>query len=361
MPLTPDLYDRLVAHFGAVVIANDGEAAVVHRGASTGAALVTPRTVTGEVPAGGRVKAEIVHPGEYYRVNCPKCGDARKRLWVNHQAVEFPWLIRCYNEPCFDSAEARDQLIFMLYKTRRPRAPRVSRGRRDDHAELRAVEPPGPIVTLDRLPPDHPARLYLGGVRGYDTDYLGRAYGVAYCAHSPRYRQCSDRIVVPVLMQGVLVGWQARFIGDLDWKAQQIPKYWDMPGMPKRLVFYNHDLAARCPWVVMVEGVTDVWSVGPMAFSLLGSSLSFGQRRLLGFEPFCRKPLVVMLDADARDANQAITEDLRRNHPGGVVTVALPDRLDPGGLTPEVNHAFIHQAAAAQGVTLPPFDWRTFA
>lgn len=360
MPLTQDLYDRLAAHFGDVSVANEGESAVVQRSTATGAALVAPRTVTGEVAGGGRAKVEIIHPGEYYRVSCPKCGDARKRLWVNHRAIEFPWLIRCYNEGCYDSAEARDQLVFMLYKTRRPPAPRVQRGRRDA-GELRLVEPPGEVVTLDRLPPSHPACLYLGGERGYDPAFLGRTYGVAYCAHSDRYHQCSNKILVPVTMQGVLVGWQARFIGDRNWKMSPFPKYWDMPGMPKRLMFYNHDLAARCPWVVMVEGVTDVWSVGPMAFSLLGSSLSFGQRRLLGFPPFRDKPLVIMLDADARDENQAITDDLRRNHPGEVVMVDVPAGLDPGALQPAVNQTLIHQAAAAQGVTLSPFDWSFLA
>lgn len=343
-PLVPDLYRRLEERFGAVITANQGEAMVIHeRGKITG-----PRRAGG---GDTETRPTIAHPGEYYRVCCPKCHDTRFRLFINHRAVEFPWLIHCFNEGCYDSTQNRDQLIFFLYKTRRPRAPRALPGRTDG-GTLRRVELPGTVVRLDALPRTHPANEYLGDQRGYDPWEIGREYGVGYCEYSARYPQCTNKLIIPVVMDGDLVGWQARFVGERNWKASASPKYWDMPGMSKRLMLYNFDRAKTFPWAGLQEGVTDVWSTGPMMMSLLGSTITFPQLRRLTF-PFRTKPLVVMLDGDAQEANRAVTESLRKTHPGGLVTVELPPDTDPGDLDPARNLDLIRRAAAQQGVRLP--------
>lgn len=346
-PLTPELYEKLVQRFGSVLIANAQEEMVFrNRGSLLSSRDVRCSTVQAVT------KADIAHYGEYYRVCCPKCNDTRYRLWINHRAVEFPWLIVCYNENCYDSIQARDQLIFFLFKTRRPKKPVVHRGKRDT-ATLKLVEPPGKLTRLDNLPRTHHANEYLADERGYDPWELGRLYGVSYCEYSERYPQCNNKIIIPVVMNGKMVGWQARFIGERNWKASALPKYWDMPGMPKRLMLYNHDLASLCPWVCLVEGVTDVWSSGTYSMALLGSTITFAQRRILAYSPFKLKPIVLMLDGDAYLENEAITEELRREHPAPVVQVNLPPDVDPGGLTPEANLDLIYQAAREQGVVLP--------
>jgi hypothetical protein len=343
-PLTPALYKNLEDRFGSVIIANQGEEMVVHRQT----ALTASRTVQGQSL---RTKANISHPGEYYRVCCPKCNDTRHRLWINHRVVEFPWLIVCFNEDCYRSIAVRDQLLMTLFRTRRPARPRVNPGKRET-TTLRQVTMPGKCVRLDNLPMSHPANQYLADERGYDPCYLGEAFGVAYCEYSGEYRQCDNKIIIPIWMNGKLVGWQARFIGDRNWKAAAVPKYWDLPKMAKRLMLYNHDQAKKHRWVGLQEGVTDVWSTGRMMMSLLGSTITFAQRKLLAFT-FRDKPLVMMLDGDAYLANEMITEELRRTHPAGVVQVNLPNGKDPGDFSPEVNMDMIHQAARAQGVVLP--------
>lgn len=357
-PLTPDLYRRLEERFGAVMLANQGEEMIIHH---TAGKLVGPPTAIGR-PSKPRVERlvtggatasvpTVLHFGEYYRVCCPKCQDTRFRLWVSHRAVEFPMFIVCYNEDCYNSSQARDQLLFQLFKTRRPAKPRVNRGKRDA-ATLRPVELPGDVRRLDTLPLSHPANEYLADDRGYDPWELGRVYGVGYCESSARWPQCNNKIIIPIEMNGRLVGWQARFIGERNWKASAVPKYWDMPGMPKRLMLYNHDRALTHPWVGLQEGVTDVWSTGPMMMSLLGSTITFAQRKLLAFA-FRHKPLVMMLDGDAMEENQAMAHELRREHPGGVVTVTVPNGADPGDFQPAANLDLIYRTAREQGVVLP--------
>lgn len=343
-PLVPDLYRRLEAHFGSVIIANQQEEMIVQNaGKLTGSRLATGGYTTS--------KPNVLHYGEYYRICCPKCQDTRYRLWVNHRAVEFPWFIVCYNEDCYKSAQTRDQLLFTLYKTRRPQRPKVNRGRRDS-ATLQQTVAPGVLTRLDNLPMSHPANAYLSDERGFDPWELGRKYSISYCGSSVDFPQCSNKIIIPIHMNGALVGWQARFIGERNWKMSSSPKYWDKPGMPKRLMLYNHDQAVHYPWVGLQEGVTDVWATGPMMMSLLGSTITFAQRRLLAFD-FRLKPIVVMLDGEAQLENEAITAELKKEHQAGVVMVTLPEGVDPGSQKPSVNLDLIYAAADQQQVVLP--------
>ncbi len=345
-PLSPQLYHRLVERFGEVKVANEGESMVAYQKTALTASRNAPATRSTQ-------KMEIVHPGEYYRVCCPRCGDTRFRLWVHHRVVEFPWLLICYNDQktCYDSAVKREAFLFHVFKSRPPKRLPVRRGQAHS-GKLGEVDPAGKLTRLDQLPVSHPANDYLAG-RGYDPWELGRVYGVSYCESSVRYPLCRDRIIIPVVMNGKTVGWQARFIGERDWKSCPVPKYWDLPGMAKRMMFYNHDQAAKAPWTGLQEGVTDVWSTGPMMMGLLGSTVSFAQRQILSFPPFRTKPIVIMLDGDARVENELITDQLQREHPGGVVMVDLPTDTDPGDLSPESNLATIYAAAKNQGVVLP--------
>ena len=347
-PLVPELYRRLEERFGHVKISNEGESMVIQESASP--------TAKREVSMSGgaaKMRREIIHPGEYYRINCPRCpdGDTRHRLWINHRAAEFPWLIVCYNEDCYNSPEARDALLMKIFDTRRPPRVEVKPGK-TDNAKLSTTDWPGETIPLHELPHNHPANDYLYE-RGYDPFLLSQTYSLRFCEESQEFRQCRGRIIIPVVMRGQMVGWQARFVGERNWKDSPSPKYWDKPGMPKRLMLYNHDQAAKYPFVVVEEGVTDVWSTGPMAVSIRGGTVTFQQKRLLVFPPFQRKVLVMMLDGDAALENEATVTELKRIHPGGVVLVALPENVDPGSLTPEVNLDLIYSAAAAQGVALP--------
>ena len=158
---------------------------------------------------------------------------------------------------------------------------------------------------------------------------------------------------MPVHMHGSLVGWQCRYPQNLDWKAAGISKYYNKPNMPRRLMLYNFDNAMQYPFVVVCEGPTDVWNVGPMAVAALGKKLSFSQLKLL-----CTYweggAVVVLLDGEAwADTERLVKELANVKYKGIVLPVRLPEDKDPGSLSKEENLDYIFGAAADAGIDLP--------
>jgi len=71
------------------------------------------------------------------------------------------------------------------------------------------------------------------------------------------YYPLTGRIFIPVIMNGMLVGWQGRYIGDPDWKVSRVQKYFNLRGMSKKDMLYNFDVAKNQPMVVLVEGAAE--------------------------------------------------------------------------------------------------------
>lgn len=344
-PLCPDLYRRLERAFGDVAVANAGEEMVL----SAARPIYTPADEGDD--------QVVVSAGEYYRVRCPFCADSdrKKRLWISHRWAEFPRLAICYHQDCLANRANREDLRMRVLGRVRPVEYRVAPGTRES-AHLGHVAPPGPCSLLSEVDPSHPAAVYVRRVRGYDPAELAARYGVGVChrADDPRHHHIVGRVYCPVVMRGVLVGWQGRYPADVDWKATGVIKYFTMPGFAKRLALYNYDQALRYPVVVVREGVTDVWSTGPYAVALLGKTVSPAQQVLLAYGwGRTGGTLVVGLDGDAALAEDRGLGALRHAFSGRVVVVTLPDDVDPGDMSPEANWDYIAAAAAAQGVPLP--------
>ena len=127
---------------------------------------------------------------------------------------------------------------------------------------LTAVEKLGELIPLCDLPAQHPALTYVQG-HGYDPAELAQVWQVGYCQRASFQYPCAqDRIIIPIIRNGVWVGWQARYPGERKWVLEHLPKYITMPGMQKRLVLYNHDVARQQACVVVCEGTSDVWRSG---------------------------------------------------------------------------------------------------
>jgi hypothetical protein len=351
-PLNKALYSRLKEEFGLVAVTNPGVSASVSYGA-------------GPFSTVGKVRLRIDSngsAGEYYKVNCPYCGDSRQRLWINHLwGVPDPvtqtrnlWLAVCYNENCLESYENALQLCDRVYGFKnaklRDKPIVVEKGIVED-GSLQVVEPPGLIKPISASPV---CVAYLRDKRGLDVASLTSDYGIGVCASArePRLRPCEGRIYIPVFMYGSLVGYQCRWPDDLDWKAAGISKYYNKPNMPRRLMFYNFDNAVKYPFVVVCEGPTDVWNVGPMAVASLGKKLSFSQLKLL-CTYWGNGAVVILLDGEAwADAQRLVKELQNVRYKGAVVPVKLPEDKDPGSLTNEENLDYIFKAAEQQGVDL---------
>lgn len=338
MVLRPQLYDRLEARFQHVLVANEGQEMIATYERD---ALTRKPTL--------RVK----QAGEYYRINCPFCYDTRKRLYINHRwGLQDPhtgsknlWLAYCFNEQCLKN-EIRQKYLYgelfadvgdgtqdVLIPSNRPATP-----------EPVKFEWPGEMVPLHQLHDYHPACRYLCE-RGFDPEMLSRQLGVSYCTQGKWANSlAAGRIVVPITMNGKLQGWQARYIGNPP--NQFVPKYCTMPGMKVKDVLYNLDYARNYPHVVLVEGVTDVWKVGPASVALFGKTLSATQELLIT-SIWNQGTVYVMLDSDAADDARKIVEKLR-GRVGKCVLVELPDDRDPGDLSQQELRQRIEEASSKE-------------
>ncbi len=205
------------------------------------------------------------------------------------------------------------------------------------------------MIPLHELPIQHSACDYLRQ-RGFDPALLGRRLQVGYCQRAePCFGPAQGRLIIPVHRRGQLVGWQARYLGD-GYQLKGVHKYHSMPGMPRAELLYNHDQALAYPYVVVCEGPTDVWRVGPAAVALFGKTMSSRQRQLLA-AGWGKGVAIILLDGEASAEACRIDRELlgwvsRR------VLVPLPDGGDPGGLPHGELWARIDLAAKRQNIDL---------
>ena len=350
--LNPKLYQRLQDRFSHVVVAKQGE----------------PMFGGEYVFDGFRNKYKPLNAGEYYRVNCPFCVkrnavDTRQRLWINHrwgvgldpddkdyrENEKFWWMAVCYNEDCLALPENRKELRTMLYGAigRERRGQQVIvQSAPTEHVALGIVDYPGECLRVDQLPIGHRAVQYLLS-RSFDPQVLGPQYGVAYCNESYQYPLVGSKIVIPIYMSGEMVGWQARPPFDADWSEVRVPKYYNCPRTNKRLMLYGVDQADELPFCIVVEGVTDVWAIGPGAVSILGKTLAYEQKVQI-----CNRwnTAIVVLDPDAQDRARLTCDSIEHGSNTRAVNVQLPDGTDPASIDNEYFWDLVQMRLQQEGI-----------
>jgi hypothetical protein len=296
--------------------------------------------------------------GEEYRVCCPLCRDIRHRLYVNHA---FGRRIRgklCFVVHCFNRQhKGLGRWLFdLLRKAEVPDSPLNASTEKETGLDSAAVVaeaaerhekiPVDRFRLLTELDGDHPAVRYARE-RGFDPDELTQWYRAGYGAGDGG-RPWERRLVAPVYGRGEEVGWSARAIPGhtrltLERPGRKWPwregKYVNSKGFPKSRFVYNLDVAGELPDTVMavVEGVTDVWRIGPWAVALFGKTLSDAQCRLI-CEAAAAKQAWLALLGDAPTERDDSAAAWRRNYfmlrrayrYPDQVTLHLFDRGDPG-------------------------------
>lgn len=268
----------------------------------------------------GRVTRSQGHNGLELVCDCPVCG--KHKLSVNAVSGVYKCWVGCM------SGHVRKLLKTHVAMTTAP-----------VHSEKKnyGYIDPGTCVSLATVDENNPAAVYLQA-RGFNARYLGRAFGLEYCGSGRKFAKglfsTSNTVMIPVVMNGTVLGWQARLLYDpekltdaqcaligLPWddekkKYRRPPKYMTMPGMDKRNILWNFDNARKSELVVVTEGVFDAVKVGLCGVATFGKSVSDQQVALLQQYWKC---VVLLLDPDAaRDA-----ERLRRKFGPLVRTVLV--------------------------------------
>lgn len=352
--LNPGLYSLLRSTFGDVKVANQGEG------------------LMGDYkfdPINNKLVLEVDTWGEAYRVNCPFCYESRNRLYINHRYGTFDevansyntHMVRCFNEECpkRDPNLFKDlyDRIFGLRNINQRHQTGYLRGRiTEDSGKLVEAPPPGEIDLFCDLPDNHKAITYLAS-RGYDVNALMSRWNLMYCrSAAPRYKMAHDRIIIPIFQESMCVGWQARYIGDIDWKVHGIPKSYTLPHMPKRMILYNHDVAFQQDMVIVTEGPTSCWSVWPYGVALLGKQATVQQLRLIVTKAAEKdKPIVILLDGDATYEANKLYRNLQPHAKAGILKCVLPEDKDPGDYVRNTEELWklIYQQAEDNNIVLP--------
>jgi hypothetical protein len=347
-PLNPELYRRLVAVFGRVKLANDGQQAII-------------RYAPDHTYRQGRDKAIVISWGETYSVDCPFCLDTRQRLYFSHTwgqkdvrtGDDMLFVVHCHNEPCLSTRARQKELHAIVYPF----------GRWADKVDVtvRPVKPPVVVAPAKIVLPQtkslkdlhqlDPALRYLKK-RGFDPAHLAAGDRMLYCyedlTSNPPIR--APRLVIPIYMPSAvqplsnsfapaarLVGWQARLVGNPP--NSSAPKYLTATGTQKSSLLFGLINAIKTTGpVVLVEGILDALKVGDNGLALLGCTISQSQCALI-VRYFPGRPVVVMLDADAAakavEVQKCILAARRAAHDHGLVIIATPPmgKHDPGECT----------------------------
>ena len=341
--LNSALYDSLYQIFGYVSKENAGIEATVQR-------------------SGGNIE---VTGGEYYRVNCPMCGDRRRRLYVNHlfgtsdkvSGKQLNHLFVCFNEHC----EKRGLDLVMLmqgYLSKYSAIPPIIKKGKPNVE--RGFCSPGYCEPLKSLPLSHPARSFFLK-RNFNPDFISEAYGISVCVEPsnawsvPVQNLLHGRIILPVTRDNQLIGWQARYLdayGNGTPPNKGCPKYFTMPGFHKSKHLMNYDLAATMARQsgIVVEGYMDAMRLTG-AVACFGHTLSTVQKDMLQ-KLYGDGALVILFDRDAIPDAEKLQREMFTSFKHGVVCVHMPDERDPADWNSNELMNFISQQAVAQGVEL---------
>lgn len=156
--------------------------------------------------------------------------------------------------------------------------------------------------------------------RGFNPDLLERLWGLRGIGLGS---WLSWRIWAPVCLNGKVVTWTTRSIGTTN------PRRWlhappEYEALPIKMLLYGWDHVRNS--VVIVEGPSDVWRVGPGAVALFGVLATTPQIRLLSSVP--RRVICFDREPEAQRAARLLAEQLSC-FPGETSVVELSS-ADPG-------------------------------
>lgn len=137
------------------------------------------------------------------------------------------------------------------------------------------------------------------------------------------------RLFLPVLLHGKPVSWTTRSVSDAHGARYRSAKA-EQESVPHKDTLYGFDYVRSS--VLVVEGPTGCWRIGPGCVATFGTRWSNAQVELLAQVP--RKYVMFDPEAEARRQAERLCERLG-GYGGTVELVTLQNGQDPGTLTPK--------------------------
>jgi len=268
------------------------------------------------------VGGKNVTPG-WTSVRCPFCGDHSNHGGFSPEGHYNCW--RCGGHSAGNVVQALLQVplaaALQVVDTYTTRAVAYTLGPRL-RANARSLQLPFKVHPLGSE-----GRDYLLG-RGYDPDALGTKYGLGQTGPAGLY---ACRIYIPIIYNGQVVSFQCR-----DWTGRSALRYRSCPHAAEvvhhKSILYNLDNCCE-RWVIVVEGVADVWRVGANCCATFGTTVLPQQVAILA-ERFDK--VWVMFDAEtpAQGRAKALVNMIQTL--GRAASRIKLDAGDPGEAAPAV-------------------------
>lgn len=255
-------------------------------------------------------------PG-WVQLDCPLCGPGSQKyhLGYNLQLKYFNcW--RCgglYGPKVLEAlgiGREKARLILGNIDTE------YTRGR--ERARVSLVEPPG------RGPLLRSHRRYLES-RGFDARLIEGLWQIEGIGNST---ELAWRIYIPIIHRAQRVSWTTRAIGDR--VAQRyISASAEQESINHKEICYGLDFCHHS--VVIVEGPTDAWNIGPGASALFGTTFSAAQVRKLIKIPM----RYVCFDSSKEAQNRAVELANQLSVFPGITENIQLNAKDPGSASPK--------------------------
>jgi hypothetical protein len=324
----------------------------------------------------GRFKQDKTKPyakvsdwGETYHVDCPNCGDTRKRLYISHftgtktstsktkckkTGIEksggwylFGLVYDCKNEGCYLNPLLK-QIVEEGYKISPEQIIKTKPGKYFGGLIDKVDLPVNYPLTSPLVPEEVIQYIYS---RRYTPSELDADFDVRYLPKGSKLWtgqtgkdiiSWDDRLLIPITRAYKIIGWQARAIKPHPIK--HLNKKYIFPPLSvttegKSQWLYNMSAASYCTDLVIVEGVTDVWRIGKNAVATFGKSVSEEQLKILKLVWGSFASCVIVFDGEAEAyAKAKEIETICREQKifkNGITALRLAEGYDPDNYSRE--------------------------
>lgn len=166
-----------------------------------------------------------------------------------------------------------------------------------------------------------PHRKYLRK-RRFDDEELEKLWGLQGIGMAPRLPW---RIVIPIHHKGFVVSWTSRKISDRAGRTRYTSAKPTQEAMSARELLYGEDYARQS--IIICEGPTDVWRIGPGAVATLGTGFSRAQLNRMASYP--KRMICFDAEEDAKRRANKLCRALEV-FPGETINITLESAKDAG-------------------------------